>query len=200
MLEWVPIIGSIIKAVDALRKETKEITTDVNDLIEKKTEGAALIDIATLRFNSNGMKAIVEKTKEGVATQQDFSDLSDKLTSSIDDVTVILMKLAYEKEYGSLILKRRGLETAAQFQDKVMALKSEIRNRLGGLGAMDPKSNAAMAEAGEISKLIETFNADLVRLHGAVFGHPKAVQNKGKPPKEANPSKEPKKATKGGRT
>lgn len=36
MLEWVPIIGSIVKAVGALRKEAKDIGADVNEQIDKK--------------------------------------------------------------------------------------------------------------------------------------------------------------------
>lgn len=150
------------------------------------------MDIASLRFESAGMKAIVDKTKNGSASSDDFVRLSELLTSSVDDVTKIFAQLAYDRNYGKYLLVHSGLDVAGQFDDKVKALKTEIRQRLGKLREMDPRKKEALLEAGKISKLIDDFNTDLVRLHGIAFGPRKASQSKPKAKAKA-------KATKAGR-
>ena len=52
MLEWVPVIRSIVKTIGALRKEAKGIGTDWNQLADEKSERAAMVDLATLRFDA----------------------------------------------------------------------------------------------------------------------------------------------------
>jgi hypothetical protein len=107
MLEWIPVINSLVKAVGKTRREKAAIAKDFNSVSERRLERHARLQIARLRFNAPGMKSIVEKINEGNSSAKDIQDLHIKLDETLDYVTLTLNMLSFEKEIGDFILEKK---------------------------------------------------------------------------------------------
>jgi hypothetical protein len=169
MIEWIAPLRSIVKSLRGITKYAMALGAGWNSLADKRGETQARVDLASLRFDSTGISAILKKVSDRKATEKDFEKLWIMLGETLDDVEQILDKLSYEQSYGARLLINAGFDVAAEFQDKVRKLKIEIRERLSHLLNDGVGSENAATEAHEVEELIGEFNKELARLHKEAF-------------------------------
>jgi hypothetical protein len=111
MLDWIPVLRSMVKVVGSARQEATGIFDQAKKYADHKAELTAMVNTANLRFNAGeaGMKAIIEKIAAGDGSEKDVQKLYGLLDETLDEVNQTLLNLSFDKDFGQAILQKKGL-------------------------------------------------------------------------------------------